>query len=150
MQFYDHLGIVTIFIIIRFSAGDVLISGMRSRRQKSVLYLGTCGQHHMHFSLASEISVIWKKKKTTSLQFLKITFFFFKDCFLLPPASWVWALPSLHNPSQTDNAGHCYAFFIKMRKHCSTRLGTHRENSTWTVGEREACSSFMRKSFPFP
>lgn len=80
MQFYDHLGIVTIFIIIRFSAKDVLISGMRSRRQKSLSYVGVCGQHHMHFSLASEIPVMWKKKNTkkpktkpTSLQFLKIT-----------------------------------------------------------------------------
>lgn len=71
MQFYDHLGIVTIFIIVRFSARDVLISGMRSRRQKRVWYMGACGQHHLYFSLTSEI---WERKTPTSLQFLKIRF----------------------------------------------------------------------------
>lgn len=115
MQFYDHLGIVTIFIIIRFSARDVLISGMRSRRQKSVLYLGTCGQHHMHFSLASEISVIWKKKKTTSLQFLKITFF--KR--LLPlTSSQLGVSPSQAAQSITDR--QCWALLCLFHKNEKT------------------------------
>lgn len=113
MQFYDHLGIVTIFIIIRFSARDVLISGMRSRRQKRVLYMGTCGQHHMHFSLASEISVIWKKK-TTSLQFLKIIFF--KT--LLPLTSGQLLSPS--QPAQSFRERQCWALLHLFNKNEKT------------------------------
>lgn len=59
--------------------------------------MGACGQHHRHFSLASEIPVIWKKPKKekenpTSLHFLKIIFFFLNQ----PP----FTSSQLVNPSQ--------------------------------------------------